>query len=153
MLFLCHSAGLSPELEKPGLLQARPYQGATPEDGVCRNTDARRPADVYLPRWRQGLPVALDFAVTSALRPNAITATSYDATASVTSYENFKRQHNHTAADCEAEGLSFIPMIVEADGGAWGPAAEMFLSELAKVSIYPSLFPLQKDTVTISERT
>eukprot|EP00973_Karenia_brevis_P048578 6744426-Karenia_brevis.AAC.1 len=58
----CHSGGLCPELEKPGLLQARPFQGALPEDGIKIGGDARRPADVYVPRWRQGMPAAFDFA-------------------------------------------------------------------------------------------
>jgi hypothetical protein len=52
----CVSARLAPELEKPGLLQTRPYQGPVAEDGVRREgalgPAGKRPADVYVPRWR-----------------------------------------------------------------------------------------------------
>ena len=41
--------------------------GAAPGDPT-----ARRPADVYIPRWRQGLPLAMDFAVTSGLNPDVM---------------------------------------------------------------------------------
>jgi hypothetical protein len=37
-----------------------------------------------------------------------------------------------TAASCQAEGLTFIPVVCEADGGGWGPAAQKTFSELAK---------------------
>eukprot|EP00973_Karenia_brevis_P085969 11922986-Karenia_brevis.AAC.1 len=58
-----HNAGLHPELEKPGLLQPSPEQpGAS----------GRRPADVYLPSWTNGMPAALDFAITSPHRLNVI---------------------------------------------------------------------------------
>jgi len=56
-----------------------------------------------------------------------------DPTAATTQYEDHKRQHNNTELDCQAAGISFIPMVMEADGGAWGPAAVAVLSELAKV--------------------
>eukprot|EP00973_Karenia_brevis_P024501 3379831-Karenia_brevis.AAC.1 len=66
------SAGLNPELEKAGLLPPRPLQGSAPENGVPQGPGARRPADVFLPRWRAGPPAALDFAVTSGLRPDVV---------------------------------------------------------------------------------
>ena len=89
------SSGLAPELEKPGLLQPRPFTGPVAEDG-SKPTDpeARRPADVYLPRWRRGTPLALDFAVTSGLRN--IPASIQDPAIAVTSYEDFKRNHLDT---------------------------------------------------------
>ena len=62
------AAGLSPELEKPGLLAQRPSSGSAYENGAsCRtgdnDTSFRRPADVFIPRWRSGPPAAWDFAV------------------------------------------------------------------------------------------
>ena len=79
------SSGLHPELERPGLLQPRPYQGTTPENGVVpSDPQARRPADVNIPRWRRGTPMALDFAVTSGLRN--VSASIQDRTSPVTSY-------------------------------------------------------------------
>ena len=125
------SAGFNPELEKPGLLQPRPFIGPLPEDGILRQDPAaRRPADVYLPRWRRGTPIALDFAVTSGLRD--IPATIQDANSCLTAYEDFKRSHLDTDRLCTEEGLAFAPVIFEASGGACGPTAAKILAELAK---------------------
>ena len=41
----------------------------------------------------------------------------------VITYEAHKRAHMDTAAQCDQQGLSFVPMVVEARGGGWGPAA------------------------------
>eukprot|EP00973_Karenia_brevis_P085829 11906094-Karenia_brevis.AAC.1 len=128
----CLNAGLNPELEKPGLLQARPYQGSVPENGLHQEPGARRPADVFLPRWRAGPPAALDFAVTSALRSDMVQSSIQDAMAATTIYEDFKRSHNNTDVDCQSAGISFIPLVVEADSGGWGPSAARVFSELAK---------------------
>ena len=129
----CYNAGLNPELEKPGLLQPRPLQGALPENGIHLVSDARRPADIFLPRWRSGLPAALDFAVTSGLRADVVTASTPSVSAAIDNYEDFKRTHNNTDADCQAEGITFIPMVVEAVGGGWGSSAARLFSELAKI--------------------
>ena len=129
----CARAGLFPELEKPGLLQPRPYQGALPENGVrVQDTSARRPADVYLPRWRQGFPMALDFAVTSGLRPDVVAQSAQSADAAVSHYEDFKRNHLDTARTCADEGLGFSPIVMEAHGGSWGPVAGKVFAELAQ---------------------
>ena len=131
--FFCHSSGLNPELERPGLLQPRPLVGINYEDGTSRASENfRRPADVYLPRWRRGAPAALDFAVTSGLRSDIVNRSALDVSASTKAYEDFKRSHLNTAQACQEEGISFIPMICEADGGGWGPAAHKVWSELAK---------------------
>ena len=129
----CAAAGLHPELEKPGLLQPRPCLGSTPEDGIHRdNPAARRPADVYLPRWRHGTPVALDFAVTSGLRPSVAQHTVQDAGAASRNYEDFKNNFLDTRRICADEGIKFAPMVVEAVGGGWGPTATKMLYSLAK---------------------
>ena len=131
--FMYSSAGLSPELEKPSLLQPRPWDGAPCEDGSKPdNSDARRPADVYLPRFRRGTAACLDFAVTSGLRSDVLHATLQSASAPALRYEDFKENYLNTKAACEAEGMQFIPMIAEACGGSWGPQAHKVWSELAK---------------------
>ena len=129
----CLGAGLNPELEKPGLLQPRPLQGALPEDGVRRdNPDARRPADAYLPRWHRGVPAALDFAVTSGLRPSNISAALHDPKAVTRNYEDFKNSYLNTRSLCSEEGIDFVPIIIEAVGGSWGPTATKVFYNLAK---------------------
>lgn len=49
------SAGLRPELEKPGVLRPRPHIGSLPEDCLLREgprgPDGRRPADVFIPSF------------------------------------------------------------------------------------------------------
>ena len=131
-LFAADSS-LHPELEKPGLLAPRPYLGGATENGVApRDPTARRPADVYIPRWRQGLPLAMDFAVTSGIRQSTAQASIQDPSSAVTAYEDFKRNHLDTARLCNEEGLSFVPVVVEANGGLWGPSARKIFSELAK---------------------
>ena len=127
----CAGAGLFPELEKPGLLLPRPLQGSLSENGVPQN-DTRRPADVFLPRWRSGLPAALDFAVTSGLRADVMVQSTHDPLAAVSDYEDHKRSHHNTESDCQAVGIHFMPMVVDAVGGSWGPTATKFFSELAK---------------------
>ena len=129
----CYSAGLSPELEKPGLLQPRPLQGFSPEDGIRRDSpEARRPADVYLPRFRQGSAVCFDFAVTSGMRSSNLAATLTDAASSIRSYEDFKCAHFDTRRTCINEGMGFIPLVAEAVGGSWGDSAIKVFVSLAK---------------------
>ena len=131
--YFCNSAGLNPELEKPGILQPRPINGAVEEDGSNRDLDGnRRPADVYIPRWKRGTPAAFDFAVTSGLRGNIVNRSAVDGSVATLLYEDFKRSHLNTDSKCREEGISFIPIVCEADGGGWGPVAHGVWSELAK---------------------
>ena len=106
-------AGLNPVVEKPGLLQPSPDQ-----PGANR----RRPADVYIPSWQGGVPAALGLAITSPQRLDVIREASTQVGAAAAAYEAFKRSHLNTAADCQAQGMAFIPMIAEPSGG-WGASA------------------------------
>ena len=137
---LCTAAGLHSELEKPGLLCPRPELGGAPEDGQVSpvqdggNSAARRPADVYLPRHRLEAPACLDFAVTSGLRNDVIASTLLDRRLPAIKYEDHKCAYLDTKATCEVEGMSFIPVVVEACGGSWGPQAQKLWSEIAKTT-------------------
>ena len=132
--FVCQSCGLAPELERPGLLEPRPLVGATFENGLAGDPNQhRRPADVYVPRWRRGLPAAFDFAVTSGLRPQVLTAAALDGQAAVQQYEDFKREYLETQRLCESAGIIFVPLVAEADGGGWGGEAYKVFKELAKL--------------------
>ena len=42
-----------------------------------------------------------------------------DANAATLAYEDFKREHLNTQQLCQPEGITFIPLIAEADGGGW----------------------------------
>jgi hypothetical protein len=129
----CLEAGLAPELERPGLLQPRPHLGSAPENGTSNTEERRRPADVYIPRWKRGAPAALDLAVTSGLRPDMVARSAANQNAATLAYEDFKREHLNTQQLCQQEGITFIPMIAEADGGGWGPEAHKVFCELAKL--------------------
>ena len=87
---------------------------------------------MYLPRWKQGTPAALDFAVTSGLQNSMVARSAVDGTTATSIYEDYKRSHLDTEVKCREEGIEFIPMICEADGGGWGEAAHKVWSELAK---------------------
>jgi len=79
-----------------------------------------------------GPPAAWDFAVTSGLRLDLPVEVMGNADGVTARYEDYKCSHNDTRADCQVQGISFIPMIVEAVGGSWGKMARCVWSELAK---------------------
>jgi hypothetical protein len=79
-----------------------------------------------------GPPAAWDFAVTSGLRLDLPVEVMGNADGVIARYEDYKCSHNDTRADCQVQGISFIPMIVEAVGGSWGKMARCVWSELAK---------------------
>jgi hypothetical protein len=137
--YAASAANLNPELERPGLLPDRPAHGSVLEDGAPfagQNHDpgTRRPADVYIPRWRGGPPAAWDFAVTSGLRADVLPDSVVDPDAALTRYEDFKCSYKDTESLCRNNGFTFIPMVIEAVGGGWGKAARRVWSELAKTS-------------------
>ena len=70
-----------------------------------------------------------------------------DGLTAVRTYENFKRSHLDTETACQEEGVNFIPLICEANGGGWGPAAQAVWSELAK---YKSTLTGEPHSITAS---
>ena len=94
----------------------------------------RRPADVFIPRWRSGPPAAWDFAVTGGLRVDMLRDAVQGSDNVCTRYEDFKCEHEDTQTQCLAQGITFIPMVMEAVGGGWGKQARSVWSELAKSS-------------------
>ena len=79
-------------------------------------------------------PVAWDFAVTCGLRNCLSSDASASADGVTCRYEDFKSTYKDTRDECQAQGITFIPMIVEAAGGGWGAAARKVWTELAKNS-------------------
>ena len=111
------------------MLPPRPDSDSIRERETARG---RRPADIWVPQWRESGPAAWDFAVTSGLRAGEIHASALDGGRSTEAYEDVKRQYLDTAAQCSQQGLQFVPMVVEAHGGGWGPAAVSVWNALAK---------------------
>ena len=93
---------------------------------------------MYIPRWRGGPAAAWDFAVTSGLRDEIIATSARDPEAPLVRYEDFKCSHRDTKRQCNDQGFSFTPLIVEATGGRWGPQARKVWSELAKATALAS---------------
>ena len=70
--------------------------------------------------------------MTSGLRNDMVNKSAEDGSSAARAYEELKRSHMDTEAICQEEGITFIPMVCEADGGSWAPAAHQVWSELAK---------------------
>ena len=130
----CRRAQLRPQLEAASLLQGPAV-------------DRRRPADVLLPRpgplldrlpdgsWRPAAEpgaLALDFAVINALGPNHRDATFAAPASAATAYATHKRRHQRTEALCREAGVTYHPVIFEAQGGMSTEAAAL-LHRLAGV--------------------
>ena len=120
-----HAAGLSPEIEKPNLLPARPAELGACEAGAVGESvgGGRRPADVFVPHWGLHGPAVFDLAVTSGLRCGAAAASAADGSHTCAAYEERKRSHLNTAALCRDQGLQFLPLIAESSCGGWGREA------------------------------
>ena len=72
------------------------------------------------------------------LRNSAISDSVRGPDAALTRYEDFKCSHQDTKAQCQSQGITFIPMVMEAVGGGWGKVARGIWSELAKSSALAS---------------
>ena len=92
----------------------------------------RRPADVWFSSWKGDGPAAIDFAVTSGLRNDLLNAAVTDTASICGAYENFKRGYLNTEAECQERGLVFLPFIMEAHGGGFGPTARKVLGQVAR---------------------
>ena len=103
-------------------MPARPEELGAGEAGPV-GPSGRRPADVYLPAWGVHGPAAFDLAVTSGLRSSVVAASAADGGRAATAYEERKRRHLNTEQLCRGQGLQFVPLVVEACGGGWGPTA------------------------------
>ena len=90
----------------------------------------------------------MDFAVTSGLKRDMVNRSAEDGSVATVIYEDFKRSHLDTEAICREEGITFIPVICEADGGGWGPAAHKVWSELAK---HRSIVSGEQNSIIVSQ--
>ena len=123
------ASALHPQREKAGLLPPRPDAEHIREKAGAAG---RRPADIWMPHWCDNGPVALDFAVTCGLRSDHLHHSAIDHTHALTEYEDFKRNYLATAQQCEQQGIQFTPMVVDAHGGGWGPAAKEVFKIIAR---------------------
>ena len=86
-----------------------------------------RPADVLIPNWSLGKPVAFDLTVTSPLNAEIISEAS--VTAGSAAYAAEQRKHVANDPKCNELGWVCIPLAVELYG-CWGSEARQTLSRL-----------------------
>jgi hypothetical protein len=122
-------AGCRPECEKSGLLQQRP-SAELPDEKL--DGQGRRPADVWLPCGPSGSGEALDFAVSSGMQASLLREAIHTPEMLFERYEQMKCDHLQTARSCAEAGFKFVPMVVEAHGGAWSPTARRTMDWVAK---------------------
>ena len=127
------SASLRSEREKAGLLPPRP-EGEESTQGDVGGTQARRPADVWLPRGPDGRPTAVDFAVTSGLKPDMVVHSAQDGSVSIVEYEARKREYLDTEKQCRDAGMTFAPFVLEAHGGGVGPTGRRVCGFIASAA-------------------
>ena len=116
-------AGLQPEKERAGL----PVPPQRPEDVTNQH---RRPADIFLPSLN-GVPAALDLAITAPQRQDIVALAGATSLAAATSYAATKASHLNTAALCAQQGVHFMPVVAESTG-AWEPEASKLLLQLSR---------------------
>ena len=79
-----------------------------------------RPADIYLPSWKRGMPAALDITVISSLQGATVKQAAQTPGHSLR-IANSRKLRAHKE-DCERAGVNFFPLSVEALGGWDGEA-------------------------------
>ena len=115
-------AGFRPEKERPGLLLPQ-----SPDD---THLARRRPADIYVPSLA-GSPAALDFAITAPQRQETLALAGQEAGAAAAAYARHKEDHQSTARTCEAQGVTFVPMVAETTGN-WDAGAAVVIKHVAR---------------------
>ena len=95
---MAQSAALAPRKEVPSLIP----------------DSSSRPADLYLPRWKRGLPTACDLTVISPVQNLTL-----DRAAEIQGYAITVAEERKLRAHwghCHQSGISFIPLAVESFG-------------------------------------
>ena len=105
-------ASLNPTKEMPGLIPG----------------SLSRPADVFIENWTNGRKVAFDVSVTSPTQEAVVFQAAQHAAAAINARKSSKiRAHFE---NCRAQGISFVPLVVETFGG-WDADAIKHLKEMA----------------------
>lgn len=110
---LAQQGALAPQKEPPYLI----------------NNSEARPADVYIPVWTGGQPVAIDVSVTSPLADSYILKASKEVGAAASIRADVKR--GKYSAVCAEHGMQFTPFVLETFGGFDKDAIEI-ISKLSR---------------------
>ena len=78
-----------------------------------------------------GSPAALDFAITAPQRQETLALAGQEAGAAAAAYARHKEDHQSTARTCEAQGVTFVPMVAETTGN-WDAGAAVVIKHVAR---------------------
>ena len=102
--------------------------------------DLRSPLELADPEPRAIASSARSSSWASGLRADTLQQARGNPMSVITDYEDFKRKYQPpgdtetTEKQCEAQGLRFIPMVVESHAGGWGKEALRIIDGIAKAS-------------------
>ena len=108
------TAALAPRRELPSLIPGS--QG--------------RPADIFLPNWDRGRPTALAVTVISTLQQLTLQGAAITPGHALAVGEN--RKMTMHASQCQAVGVSFVPLVIESLG-CWSDLAVKTLSSIGRL--------------------
>ena len=101
--------------------------GPTREGRFLLPGDDRRPADVLLPHWDAGRDGALDVTVIHPFQAATLAQAALDPGHAL--QFAYDRKVRGAAEDCQRQGISFLPLVVESMGG-WHATAERQVKKL-----------------------
>ena len=90
---------------------------------------AEKPADVYIPGWANGLDAAIDVSVVSPVQTQLVKKASEEAGSAASKRHTEKLSKYFDA--CSAEGICFLPVVVETFGG-WHLDAIEVINKLSR---------------------
>ena len=90
----------------------------------------------------------MDFAIASGLRADLLFQVQGDPNTGFELHEHSKREFLGTAAQAQAHGFHFMPLVMEAHAGAWSPSARRVLDALAR----KAAAALREESTTMSLR-
>lgn len=108
------TAALAPRKEVPSLIPG----------------SSSRPADIYLPNWKRGLPAALDVTVISTLQQQTVDGASTTPGYALKVGED-RKMAAHAEA-CHSIGVIFTPLVLETLGG-WSEEAILTISAIGRL--------------------
>ena len=109
---LAAAAALNPTKESRGLIP-------------CQE---RRPAGIFILSWAGGRDVAFDVTVVNPLQDATVVAAA--ATPGYTLKWRYGKKMTGAAEHCQREGIQFLPLVVESQGG-WHKVAQREVKKLA----------------------
>ena len=108
-----------------------------------------RPADIYLPHWTQGQPVAMDVTVISTLQQQTL-ADAFTIQGHALTVREDRKMAAHAKA-CRAVGVSFIPLTVESIGG-WSDKVADTIKSIGRLLGQRVGFPPAETTAHLFQR-